>query len=431
MATATVPRRTRPKNDNISNRKVGATKRSKYQILPPPAPEYLASLRASIAQRGVDEAIIVDENGEIVDGVQRATICDELGIFCPTQVRLFTSESEKFELALTRNCTRRQLGREDKKKLISVYLRVDPQISDHLLAQIIGGISSNNVAAVRAKLISVGDIREFKKLRGKDGRYRPHKYSKVFANTPNELLLAQEAIHNLPPSCDGKHLDVTTAQRRAARAVRLAAAEDVSVSPTRSGDIRLFHCRFQDLEKTARLHSNSTDLVLTDIPYVREFLPQLDELAAFAERILVPGGLFITYAGQFYLPQIMNSLGRHLTYRWMIASVWQGDGNWVSAVNAVSTWTAILMFSKGPWRHSVRWPDVSQPTREKLYHEWQKPLEEVETFARYFSHPDSLVVDPCAGSFTTAVACKRLGRKFVGCDMDAKAVAAGQKRLTE
>ncbi len=430
MIAATTSKTTRPKPDNFSNRKV-ATRRSKYTILPPPAPEYLASLRASIAHRGVDEAIIVDENGEIVDGVQRAAICDELGIFCPTQVRLFASESEKFELALTRNCTRRQLGREDKKKLISVYLRVDPQISDHLLAQIIGGLSSNNVAAVRGKLISAGEIKEFKKLRGKDGRYRPHKYTKVFANTPNELLLAQEAVHNLPASCNGKYLDVTTAQRRAARAVRLAATEDVEVSPTKKGDIRLFHCRFQELETTARLRPKSVGLVLTDIPYVREFLPQLDELGAFAERVLVQGGLFITYAGQYYLPQIMEALGRHLTYRWMIASVWQGDGNWVSAVNAVSTWTAILMFSKGPWRHNVRWPDVSQPKREKLHHEWQKPIEEVETFTKYFSRPGSLVVDPCGGSFTTAVACKRLGRKFVGCDVEAKCVATGQKRLAE
>lgn len=430
MIAATTSKTTRPRTDNFSNRKV-ATRRSKYQILPPPTEDHLASLRASIVQRGVDEAIIVDENGEIVDGVQRAAICDELGIFCPTQVRKFDSESEKFELALTRNCTRRQLGREDKKKLISVYLRVDPQISDHLLSQIIGGISSNNVASVRAKLIAVGDIKEFKKLRGKDGRYRPHKYSKILANTPNELLLAQEAIHNLPPSCDGRYLDAITAQRRAARAVRLATTEDVEVSPTKKGDLRLFHCRFQELEATARLRPKSANLVLTDIPYVREFLPQLDELGAFAERVLVQGGLFITYAGQYYLPEIMESLGRHLTYRWVIASVWQGDGNLISAINVVSTWTAILMFSKGPWRHSVRWPDVSQPKREKLHHEWQKPLEEVETFTKYFSRPGSLVVDPCAGSFTTALACKRLGRKFVGCDSEAKCVAAGQKRLAE
>jgi predicted RNA methylase len=50
---------------------------------------------------------------------------------------------------------------------------------------------------------------------------------------------------------------------------------------------------------------------------------------------------------------------------------------------------------------------------------------------RYFSTPGDLVVDPCAGSFTTAVACHRLGRRFVGCDVDKAAVVVGQERLAE
>jgi ParB-like chromosome segregation protein Spo0J len=49
-------------------------------ILPPPTREHLDSLRASIKNRGVDEAIIVDENGSIVDGWHRQMICEELGI---------------------------------------------------------------------------------------------------------------------------------------------------------------------------------------------------------------------------------------------------------------------------------------------------------------------------------------------------------------
>ena len=42
-----------------------------------------------------------------------------------------------------------------------------------------------------------------------------------------------------------------------------------------------------------------------------------------------------------------------------------------------------------------------------------------------------LVIDPCAGGFTTAIACYRLGRRFVGCDIDADNVAAGRMRLAE
>lgn len=48
-------------------------------------------------------------------------------------------------------------------------------------------------------------------------------------------------------------------------------------------------------------------------------------------------------------------------------------------------------------------------------------------FVDTFSQPGDLVVDPCGGGFTTA--CHRLGRRFVGCDIDKVAVLKGQERL--
>ncbi len=59
----------------------------------------------------------------------------------------------------------------------------------------------------------------------------------------------------------------------------------------------------------------------------------------------------------------------------------------------------------------------------------QQSLEEVERLVRYFSKPKELILDPCGGGFTTAEACRNLGRRFVGCDVQKKHVAAGQKRL--
>ena len=41
------------------------------------------------------------------------------------------------------------------------------------------------------------------------------------------------------------------------------------------------------------------------------------------------------------------------------------------------------------------------------------------------------MVDPCGGGFTTAVACKRLGRRCVSCDIDEAAVIRGRERLAE
>ncbi len=62
-------------------------------------------------------------------------------------------------------------------------------------------------------------------------------------------------------------------------------------------------------------------------------------------------------------------------------------------------------------------------------HQTQKPLALMETLVRLFSNPGELIVDPFAGSGTTGVAAIRLGRRFLGWEMNADYVAMAQKRL--
>jgi site-specific DNA-methyltransferase (adenine-specific) len=46
-----------------------------------------------------------------------------------------------------------------------------------------------------------------------------------------------------------------------------------------------------------------------------------------------------------------------------------------------------------------------------------------------FTDPDELVVDPFCGAGTTGVACLRLGRRFIGCDIDEKYATVSRRRL--
>ena len=179
------------------------------------------------------------------------------------------------------------------------------------------------------------------------------------------------------------------------------------------------------------LPQRQVNLVCTDIPYGKDFLPQVGELAAMAKRILVDGGLFVTHSGQYYLDQVMNLIGEHLTYRWAICSQWSGDANMIHPLDLGSQWKPILVYSKGPWVKRARWYDVSRvESKEKDWDEWQQPLEEVEQLVRYFSNAGDLVVDPCAGRVTTALACRNLSRRCISCDVDLKAVLDGQERLS-
>jgi DNA modification methylase len=65
----------------------------------------------------------------------------------------------------------------------------------------------------------------------------------------------------------------------------------------------------------------------------------------------------------------------------------------------------------------------------KTEHPTQKPLEVIEPIVRAQSDVGDLVLDPFAGSGTTLVACKRLGRRGLGWEREAKFHADAVKRL--
>lgn len=59
------------------------------------------------------------------------------------------------------------------------------------------------------------------------------------------------------------------------------------------------------------------------------------------------------------------------------------------------------------------------------------PVEVVEEFLHLLTRPGSLVLDPFMGSGSTAVACKKLGRHYIGYDINATYCEDAQKRISE
>lgn len=51
-------------------------------------------------------------------------------------------------------------------------------------------------------------------------------------------------------------------------------------------------------------------------------------------------------------------------------------------------------------------------------HQWQKPASLMERLVKIYTRPGDLVLDPFCGSGQTLKACKKLGRPFIGIDID-------------
>jgi site-specific DNA-methyltransferase (adenine-specific) len=403
----------------------------KYQFFPDLPPDEFAALMADIDEHGIQVAVIQDELGNTIDGHQRERAAKELGIVkYPITVMSGLTEEQKRHLALSLNVKRRHLTRPQMQALIEQELLRTPDIANNWLAEILG-VDDRTVQAARKRLESTSALRKFTKLRGKDGKHRAASYGRIVTNTPAELRIAQKVAKNLPPSCNGKMIDAVSASRHARRFARAEVREGQPVRQLAMDSIRIFHCPFQKLRETAGLRPKSVNLILTDIPYGKDFLPQLDDLGRFAAEVLVAGGLFITFVGQFHLDRYFESFGKHLTYRWTIASTWERDANLIYPLGISSRWKPILLFSKGPYRRTTgRKTDLLlMPHKEKGLHEWQQPVGSIEELIKNFSNPGDLIVDPCAGSFTTAIGCHSLSRRFVGCDSDGDCVRRGQERL--
>lgn len=404
----------------------------KYKPLPDLPPEEFAALKQDIAVNRLHSPIDQDELGNTLDGHQRMRALQELGIKkYPVNVISGLTEQQKWEYAVTVNVLRRHLSSKAKRELIRQELRRTPKRNNNWLAEMIG-VDSKTVKRVREDMEATREIPKLTHFEGRDEKVRPTTY-RVVANTPNELIQARDKVQHLPPSCDGKVLDVVTAKRHARRHDRRKARQALqqAVRPLKDKDIQIYHCPFQDLIEIAGLQPATANSVLTDIPYGKEFVPELSDLAQFAERMLVPGGVLVVLSGQFYLDEVFTAFGSCLTYQWTMASVWTGDANVIHPLSITSKWKPILVFSKGRWKAHGLMVDVLTGQKEKELHKWQQPLGEVEQLVSYFSQPGDLIIDPCGGSFTTAEACRKMGRRFVGCDIDAEAVNEGLTRLAE
>ncbi len=68
---------------------------------------------------------------------------------------------------------------------------------------------------------------------------------------------------------------------------------------------------------------------------------------------------------------------------------------------------------------------------EWIHYETQKPVDLIERILQIASNPGDLVFDAFVGSGTTAIACERQDRRWIGCDLGRFSIHSTRKRLLE
>jgi hypothetical protein len=194
--------------------------------------------------------------------------------------------------------------------------------------------------------------------------------------------------------------------------------------------IRIYNCRFQDLEGLGGVKPETVDLLKTDPPYVGDWLSQMPDLAAFAERSLKPGGLAVFYYSNYYLNVLIREMEKHLRYVWTFCHPYQADGlRTISSHGIEQCWKPIVIFAKGDWKSPREIEDMLPDFgREKSRDYWEQSLPLLEHVLDMFSQPDDLILDPLAGTCTIMEACHSKGRRCVACDSNPAAMAHARQR---
>ena len=73
--------------------------------------------------------------------------------------------------------------------------------------------------------------------------------------------------------------------------------------------------------------------------------------------------------------------------------------------------------------------DISNASQKGKLHPTQKPVALFEYLIKTYTNKGDLVLDNCAGSGTTGVACKNLGRDYILIEKDKEYVEIARKRI--
>jgi hypothetical protein len=258
---------------------------------------------------------------------------------------------------------------------------------------------------VRNGIIGVPDAKKLSKLPEADRR-------KLLGKC-NDHPLGSGEVHNL--------INEVKKERRQKAAVAFSqqSNDDGNILV---GDLGILHKQLKDDE---------ADIFLTDPPYAQvELYERLAELAAAK---LKPGRLCLAYAGQFYLPEVMAVMGKHLEYWWTLAIRFSGSHCAIHPRHIQSKWRSIVVFAKPPLTPAPQWlsDHLEGGGRDKQHHEWGQDQSEVEYLLEKLTQPGALVVEPFCGGGSVPAACKKLGRRWIATEADETTALIARKRLSE
>jgi len=259
---------------------------------------------------------------------------------------------------------------------------------------------------------------------------------------------------------------------KAAKNAKSAKGKNVSRGGAETRSLISLRCG-DCLDILSGLEDSSCDLILTDPPYnlglfmkkrgtnigklranhfavaswdlldFTEWSKKMDVFFAQAARVLKKRGTILMFMSIIKL-ETVKQLAEKNGFYYKTIGIWHKTNpmprnmnlhfvnsteSWIYLVNGATTGT---FNNDGRIIHDFYETAAVRGAERKFgTHPTQKPLAMMEHFVSLLSNKGDLVIDPFMGSGSTGVACKKLGRRFLGIDVSKEYCDLAKRRIFE
>lgn len=174
------------------------------------------------------------------------------------------------------------------------------------------------------------------------------------------------------------------------------------------------------------------DYIITDPPYVKEFIPLYETLGERAKEWLKPNGLLITMIGQTYLDVGINLLNKNLTYYWCGAYMTPGQPTPLRQKQVNCNWKPLLIYSlNGNYKGKIFNDVFTSEGNDKQFHKWGQSESGLYSIISKICLPGQSILDPFCGGGSTGVAALKYGCLFDGIEILEENVNISRSRLND
>ena len=207
-------------------------------------------------------------------------------------------------------------------------------------------------------------------------------------------------------------------------------------------------------EQMAKMKTGSVDMLLTDIPYGGEVtgfveggmqrvnrdgadvksMSDFDTERFIRECIRVCKGTFVVFCGNKQMGiirEVFDSMRPKVqmfrTLNWEKTNVSPMNGQYFF-LNS-NEFAACFRKPKSWWGGHCQHTNFIHKTQPLKWHPTSKPIGLMQKLIELGCPPDGIVFDPCAGSFSVAIAAERCGRNSVSIEMNPEYFDKSMERL--